>query len=75
MKFFFFLLRKFLFKHLNSPIIRNGAAKLIPMNSIRRYIANPKAAAVAIDALIFPSKPSHGFERTVSPIMHVKILL
>lgn len=65
----------FIAKVFNLPIIRNGAAKFIPMNSTLKYIANPKAAAVAIDALIFPSKPSHGFDRTVSPIIQVKTLL
>lgn len=48
--------------------------KLIPINSTPKYMASPKAAAVAIHALMLPNKPNHGFERTVSPIMHVKIL-
>lgn len=59
---------------MNLPIIRNGAAKLIPINSIPKYIANPNAAIVAIIADIFPNKPSHGFDRTTSPIIHVTTL-
>lgn len=58
----------------NLPIIKNGAARLIPMNSMPKYMANPNAAAVAMLALTFPKSPSHGFDRTVSPIMHVSIL-
>lgn len=58
----------------DSPIIRKGAARLIPINSMPRYMASPKAAAVDIQALMLPNKPSSGFERTVSRIMHVKIL-
>lgn len=53
------------------PIIRNGAAKFIPMNEIPKYIAHPNAATVAMTAEIFPRRPSHGFERTQSPIMQV----
>lgn len=53
------------------PIIKKGAAKLIPMNEIPKYIAQPKAAAVAITADMFPNSPSHGFDRTQSPIMQV----
>ena len=56
------------------PIIRNGAAKLIPINSTPKYIARPKAAEVAMTALTFPSRPNHGFDLTVSPIMHVSTL-
>lgn len=58
----------------DSPIIRKGAARLIPMNSTPIYMASPKAAAVDMQALMLPSSPSHGFDRTVSHIMHVKIL-
>lgn len=58
----------------DSPIIKNGAAKLIPMNSTPRYIERPNAAAVAMHALMLPNRPSHGFDRTVSPIMHVIML-
>lgn len=47
---------------------------MIPMNSMPMYIAKPKPAAVAITADIFPIRPSHGFERTTSPIIHVMIL-
>lgn len=57
-----------------SPIIKNGAAKLMPINETPKYIANPKAAAVAITADTLPSKPNHGFDRTVSPIIHVMTL-
>lgn len=56
------------------PIIKNGAAKLIPMNSIPKYMAKPKAAIVAITADMLPIKPSQGFERTTSPIIHVIML-
>jgi hypothetical protein len=44
------------------------------MNSMPRYMANPKAAAVDMHALILPKSPSQGFDRTVSPIMHVRML-
>jgi hypothetical protein len=37
-------------------------------------MARPKAAAVAMTALTFPKRPSHGFDLTVSPIMHVSTL-
>lgn len=59
---------------INLPIIRNGAAKFKPINSIPKYIQKPNAANVAIMADKFPKKPSHGFERTTSPIIHVIIL-
>lgn len=36
-------------------------------------MAHPNAAAVAITADMFPSNPSHGFERTQSLIIHVTI--
>lgn len=35
------------------------------------YIQQPKAASVAIDALILPSKPNHGLDLTQSVIMQV----
>lgn len=57
-----------------SPIMRKGAARLMPIKSTRKYIANPNAAEVAITALTLPKSPSHGFDRTVSPIMHVTTL-
>lgn len=44
------------------------------MNSTPRYIERPNAAAVAMHALMLPNRPSHGFDRTVSPIMHVIML-
>lgn len=56
------------------PIIRKGAAKLIPMNSMPQYMAKPKAAKVAIMAEIFPIRPRKGFDRTASPIMQVIML-
>lgn len=59
---------------LHLPIIRNGAAKLMPMNSMPKYMARPKAAIVAIAAEMLPMRPSHGLERTASPIMHVPTL-
>lgn len=55
-------------------IMRNGAARLMPMNSMPKYMAKPNAANVAIIADRFPSSPSHGFDRTTSPIMHVIML-
>lgn len=58
----------------NLLIMRNGAAKLMPINSMPKYMAMPNAANVAIIADRFPSSPSHGFDRTTSPIMHVIIL-
>lgn len=56
-------------------IMSNGAAKLMPINSIFKYMARPNAAAVAIIADKLPKSPSQGFERTTSPIMHVIMLL
>lgn len=53
------------------PIIKKGAAKLMPMKEMPKYMAHPNAAAVAITADMLPSKPSHGFERTQSPIIQV----
>lgn len=44
------------------------------MNSTPRYIERPNAAAVAMHALMLPNRPSQGLDRTVSPIMHVKML-
>lgn len=38
------------------------------------YMAKPKADNVAIIADKLPKNPSHGFERTTSPIIHVIIL-
>lgn len=60
--------------HLYIPIIKNGAARFKPINSIPRYIQHPNAANVAIMADKLPKNPSHGFERTTSPIIHVIIL-
>jgi len=54
----------------NLPSIRKGAARLIPMNSTPRYIVTPKAAAVPMQAEMFPRRPSHGFARTQSAIQH-----
>lgn len=51
--------------------MRNGAARLMPMKSIPRYMHNPKAAIVAMAAEMLPSKPSQGLLRTQSVIMHV----
>lgn len=56
------------------PIIKKGAAKLMPINSIPIYIARPNAAQVAITAEIFPINPRKGLERTASPIMQVMTL-
>lgn len=53
------------------PIMRNGAARLMPMKSTPRYMHNPKAATVAIAAEILPSRPSQGLLRTQSVIMQV----
>lgn len=61
-------------KDSNSPIIRKGAARFIPINSMPRYMASPKAAAVDMQALMLPNSPSKGLERTVSRIMHVMTL-
>lgn len=40
-----------------------------------RYMAKPKAADVAITADTLPISPSHGLDRTTSPIMQVTTLL
>lgn len=56
------------------PIIKNGAARFKPMKSTPAYIAKPNAANVAMIADKLPKKPSHGFERTTSAIIHVIIL-
>lgn len=56
------------------PIIKNGAAKFIPMKSIPIYMQSPKAESVAIAALKFPSNPNHGLDRTQSAIMHVTVI-
>lgn len=53
------------------PIIRKGAAKLMPMNSMPKYMAKPKAAHVAITAETLPISPNQGFDLTASPIMQV----
>ena len=53
------------------PIMRKGAAKLIPMKSTPKYMHSPKADNVAIVALTFPRSPSHGFDLTQSAIMQV----
>lgn len=55
-------------------IMSNGEAKLMPMNSMPKYIAKPKEATVAINADTLPRSPSHGFDRTTSPIMQVMTL-
>lgn len=55
----------------NPPIIRNGAAKFIPINSIPKYMARPKAAQVAMTAETLPISPSQGLDFTASPIMQV----
>lgn len=57
------------------PIIRNGAAKFNPMNSMSIYIAKPNEANVAIIADKLPKNPNHGFDLTTSPIIHVIMLL
>lgn len=44
--------------------MRNGAAKLIPINSMPKYMAKPNAAHVAISADTLPNRPSHGFDLT-----------
>lgn len=56
------------------PIIKNGAARFKPMNSIPQYIAKPNAANVAIIADKLPKSPRKGFERTTSHIIQVIIL-
>lgn len=53
------------------PIIRNGAAKLMPIKSMPAYMHRPKAHTVAMAALKLPRRPSHGLERTQSTIMQV----
>lgn len=55
-------------------IIKNGAARLRPINGMPKYIAKPNAANVAPIADKFPKKPINGFERTTSPIIHEIIL-
>lgn len=57
------------------PIIKNGDAKLIPMNSISRYIVIPKAAKVAMVTDTIPLTPSQGFDLTESKVMQVIMLL
>lgn len=54
-----------------SPIIRKGAARLIPIKSIPRYIQSPKAETVANPAEILPRRPNQGLLRTQSVIIHV----
>lgn len=58
----------------NLPIIKKGAAKLMPINSIPKYIARPNPAAVAMTAETHPIRPSPGLDRTTSPIILVMIL-
>lgn len=53
------------------PIIRKGAARLIPIKSTPKYMHAPNAEIVAIPALRLPRKPSHGFDLTQSLIMQV----
>ena len=53
------------------PIIRNGAARLMPMKSIPRYMQSPKADTVAKAADTLPRRPSHGLLRTQSVIIQV----
>lgn len=43
----------------------------MPMNSMPRYMAKPKAAQVAITADTLPISPSQGFDLTASPIIQV----
>lgn len=63
---------KMILKHMLSlPIIKNGAARLIPMKSTPAYIQNPKAPSVAIAALTLPKSPNQGFDRTQSNIIQV----
>lgn len=64
-----------MFHGLRIPIIRNGAAKLMPINSISKYIAKPNAPSVDIIADMIPIKPSHGFDLTESPIILVIMLI
>lgn len=56
------------------PIIRKGAARFNPINSMPKYIAKPNEAIVAMIAERLPKNPSHGFDRTTSPIIHVIML-
>lgn len=56
---------------LHLPIIRKGAAKLIPMKSTPAYMQIPKAQRVAIAALKFPSRPNQGLDLTQSVIIQV----
>lgn len=46
----------------------------MPMNSMPRYMASPKAAHVAMIADRLPSRPIHGLERTWSAIIDVSTL-
>lgn len=50
------------------PIMRKGAARLMPINSTPRYMVTPNAAAVPMQAEMFPRRPSQGFARTQSAI-------
>lgn len=59
----------------NLLIMRNGAARLMPMNSIPKYMAHPKAAQVAIIAETLPIRPRSGFDRTTSNIIQVITLI
>ena len=43
----------------------------MPMNSMSKYIAKPKAANVDNIADTIPINPSQGFDLTESPIIHV----
>lgn len=56
------------------PIIKNGDARLIPMNSIPRYMQTPKAAKVAIVTESIPLTPNQGFDLTESKVMQVMML-
>lgn len=59
-----FFLTRFTTNSLYLLIIRNGAAKFNPINSMPKYIAKPNAAHVAIIADTLPNSPNHGFDRT-----------
>ena len=53
------------------PSIKNGAAKLIPINGIPQYITRPQAEIVAKTAEKMPKSPKNGLDLTQSVIMQV----
>jgi hypothetical protein len=53
--------------------MRNGTARLMPVNGIPRYMTNPNAASVARTEDMTPKRPRSGFDFTQSVIMQVRM--